>query len=107
MKQPINSEGRIRMEYFEHVIKSVTLEDSNVLGILYEQDATAKVKAMIGKNVLKQSGLSEAKFRKVIGRLEALTFVNINSDYKEHSIFITDYGLQALNRILDTMKGDE
>lgn len=94
------------MEYFDLVVKSLTLEDSHVLGILYEQDATAKVKAMISKNVSLQGNLSEAKFRKIVGRLQALIFVNINSDYKEHSMYITEYGLKALHQILDTMKGE-
>lgn len=94
-------------EYFHHILKSLTIEDVSILGILYDEDANSKVKAIKSPLLYGRSDTSEAKYRKVIGRLTSLNFIEINSDYKEHSLFITEYGKKALELTIENMKGCE
>lgn len=91
-------------QYFAAVVETLSIEDSTILGILHDDDANSKVKAIKVNDLWQKSGLSEAKFRKVMDRLTALRFIVFVKDYKEHSIFISDYGVEALESILKTME---
>lgn len=92
-------------QYFSDVVHSLTLEDISILGILHDQEATSKQKSIKTTTILKMSDSTEAKFRKSTDRLTALQFVISNKDYKEHGLFISEYGVQALKNILETMGG--
>lgn len=88
-------------EYFDHIISSLTIEDMAVLGILIDHDATAAFKAMKRNAVLDVSGMSLANFRKTIGQLTAMRLIEVVTGRKEHKIFLTVYGKQALEKSLE------
>lgn len=92
-------------QYFRDVVSSLTIEDIMILGILQDQDAISKQKSIKTTTILKISESTEAKFRKSMDRLTALQFVISNKDYKEHGLFISEYGVNALKNILETMEG--
>ena len=92
--------------YFDEVVNSLTSEDTNLLGVLAERDATAKFKAMKCAHVQVIASVTEANFRNITTRLSALKFVEINTDYKEHGISITGFGLSALASVLSAMDGE-
>jgi predicted MarR family transcription regulator len=91
--------------YFEHIMKSLTIEDVGILHILLEEDATAKVKSLRNVSLYERSQTTEAKYRKILNRLIATSFIETNTDYKEHSIFITEFGINAFEQTLENMKG--
>lgn len=88
-------------EYFDHVVESLNIDDISVLGILADNDATAKFKAMRKKDVFSRSGLTEAKYRKVLHRLDALNFIEVVIGGKEHKFYINDFGLFAIEKSLE------
>lgn len=90
-------------QYFNEVVKSLTIEDTMILGVLKDNEATSKQRSIKVNMVQKMSESTEAKFRKSIDRLTALQFVVPNKDYKEHGLFISHYGLHALQNILTNM----
>lgn len=45
--------------------------------------------------------LSEAQFKKSLNRLEALNFVEIATGQKQHQLFISEYGIQAIQLITE------
>lgn len=87
-------------DYFQHVVGKLNIDDMNILGILTDMDATATFKAIRKKDVFERSGLSEANYRKVIYRLDAMEFIQTVVGGKEHMLFITDYGTMAINHSL-------
>lgn len=90
--------------YFNAVVSNLTIEDSMLLGILLSNDATSKVKAMRGQAVFEKSASTEAKYRKMMDRLVALQFIIVVKDFKEHTLYISEFGVAALNDLLETMK---
>ena len=88
-------------QYFQHVVSRLNLDEMNVLGILTDDDATATFKSMKKKELYERSGLSEANFRKIIYRLDAISFVETVTGSKEHMYYVTNFGLMAINQSLD------
>jgi hypothetical protein len=86
-------------------VNGLTIDDTILLGILQDKDAISKQKSIKVSVVLKESEYTEAKFRKSIDRLTALQFIVLNKDYKEHGVFISEYGVVALKNTLETMGG--
>lgn len=86
--------------YFDAVVNSLTLDDLNILGILVDNDATAKFKAIKNNTVCEKSGLSNANFRKTLYRLTANCFIKTATGNKEHLIYVTDFGQKALQKSL-------
>ena len=92
-------------QYFRCVVSGLTIDDTMILGILQDKDAISKQKSIKVSVVLKDSEYTEAKFRKSIDRLTALQFIILNKDYKEHGVFISEYGIIALRNTIETMGG--
>ena len=86
--------------YFENVIRQMTVEEVKVLGHLYEEDANASFKAIARKKVQEVLGLSQVEFRKTIEKLTATQFVDVVQGKREHRIFLTVYGQEALETSL-------
>ena len=82
--------------YFNVIINNLTFDEVAILSILSDKDATAVFKAMKRSAVAKESELSEAVFRKVIGKLTATHLVDTVITGKEHRVYLTDYGCKAL-----------
>lgn len=87
--------------YFDTITSKLTLDDMNVLGILYDNDATAKFKSMTNKNVIEQTQLTHAKYRKAINRLDALHFIETVIGGKEHGLYVSEFGIAAINKNLE------
>jgi RIO-like serine/threonine protein kinase len=92
--------------YFDEVIASLTTEDTQLLGVLLDEDATAKFKAVPYRTAMTKGKLSEAILRKSVARLTALQFIVLRTDSKEHGMFITLYGQTALQKILSMVEGN-
>lgn len=90
-------------DYFKDVVSSLSIDDMNILGILYDNEALATFKAINGNEVFETSGLSEATYRKIIYRLIANKFVEAVTLKRQHSLFITQYGATALKTSLEGM----
>lgn len=87
--------------YFTSIVNRLTLDDIQVLNTLSKQESTNRFSARTKKEILDKSELSEAMFRKCINRLDAIHFIEICTGNKEHLVYITDYGLQAINLIYE------
>lgn len=87
--------------YFNHIVSKLTIDDMNILGILTDNDATATFKAMKKKDVHLKSGLSEANYRKIIYRLDAINFIETVTGNKEHMYYITTFGRKAVEKSLE------
>lgn len=87
-------------QYFIEVVKDLSIDDMRFLGMLHDQDATAGFKAIRNSEVLDACGLSKATFRKVFCRLSANKFISIVTQKRQHSIYITEYGMAALQTTL-------
>lgn len=88
-------------QYFQDVVSSLSIEDMNVLGILYDNEAKASFRAMRNVEVLIASGLTAATFRRIMYRLIANRFVETMLGKKSHSLYITQYGVAALKASLE------
>lgn len=88
-------------DYFEHIIRQLTIEEMAILGILIDRDATAAFKSMKRSDVYERSDMSLANFRKTIGKLSATCLIDVVTGSKEHKMFLTSYGQQALEKSLE------
>lgn len=89
-------------DYFKDVASSLTMDDFRVLAALYDQDAVSGFSAMKNSDILLATKLSEATYRRIVYRLSANKFVEIVTRQKMHMLYITQYGVNAINT---TMKG--
>ncbi len=87
--------------YFTTLIDRLTINEIELLNFLTSNEATNRFSATTKKHLLIESKLSEAKFRKSINRLEALNFIEIVSGNREHLIFVTEYGQNAIQFIYE------
>lgn len=85
--------------YFEHIVENLDSQEINILQILVRENATAKYKALSNLKLIQMSELSEAKFRTVITRLNAVRFVEVNAASKVHAHYINGFGLKALSML--------
>jgi DNA-binding MarR family transcriptional regulator len=83
-------------EYFEHIVKNLTIEEMGILAVLSDMDSTAAFKAVRRTEVLGKSELTIAHFRKAVGKLVSACLVNVVPGSKEQKVFLTEYGLKAL-----------
>lgn len=88
-------------DYFNHVVKQLVLEDMTIMGYLLDKDATATFKAIKRGDVSKASEMTEATFRKTINKLQATHFIETVAGGKEHKLYLTIYGQQAINQSLE------
>lgn len=91
-------------DYLEHIIRQLTIEEIAILGILHENDATAAFKSIRRTTVFTESELTEANFRKTIGKLTATCLIEMVTGNKEHKMYLTDYGQLALQKSLEGAK---
>jgi DNA-binding MarR family transcriptional regulator len=83
-------------QYFKDVVSDLSIDDMNFLGALYDNDATAGFKAMTHNEVMGKCGLTIADFRKVVYRLVANKFISTVPNKRQHSVYLTHYGIAAL-----------
>lgn len=87
-------------DYFSLIVSSLPINDLKVLGVLSDSRADAVFKSMKRKDLQEQVVLTDALFRKSLERLEANQFIQLVTKEKEYKVFITPYGLLALNESL-------
>ncbi|MGG3890352.1 hypothetical protein [Metabacillus fastidiosus] len=82
--------------YFEEVTSNLSFTDLSILGHLADHEANTLFKSIKKKVVQDVLKLTEANLRKSLYRLQALKFIVIETSEKEHSVYITNFGQQAL-----------
>lgn len=87
--------------YFNYIASRLDLDELKVLGTLHDNDATAIYKGIFKKTLQEKCDLSDAIFKKILTKLSARSFVEIESSTKNHKLYITDYGLSALSKSLE------
>lgn len=88
-------------EYFQHIVSKLTLDDMKILGILSDQDANALFKSIKKKAIQEMTNISVASFRKSMDRLEASGLIELDTRSKEHKLYISEYGKEALKQQLE------
>jgi predicted transcriptional regulator len=88
-------------KYFLTLTDRLTIEEIEILNLLTSNESTNRFSARTKKDLFILSNLSEAKFRKIIYRLEALNFIEIAAGSREHLIFVTEYGQKAIQTIYE------
>lgn len=91
-------------DYFDHIFRQLTIEEVAVLGILLDRDATAAFKSVRRSQLYESSDMSLATFRKTIDKLKATSFIEAVTARKEHKVYLTSYGLLALEKSLKEVK---
>jgi RIO-like serine/threonine protein kinase len=92
-------------KYFQQITNNLDVDDLMILDSLKEDDANVKFKAMKNTVLFERSGMSEAKYRKTIARLSSISFIEANTTNKEHALFITEYGMIALQIMIKKAEG--
>lgn len=87
--------------YFLSLIERLSLHEIEILNRLTSSESINRFSAKTKKELFTESGLSEAKFRKTLYRLEALNFIEIVAGSKEHLVFVTEYGQNAIQCIYE------
>jgi DNA-binding MarR family transcriptional regulator len=95
------------MNYFKSIVESLNQEDLIVLNELYSNDATSNYKSYPKQLLNDHSKLSTSIFRKTICRLEAMGFIFTSFTKKNHMLFLSDFGLMAINEIINENEGVE
>lgn len=92
-------------QYFYDVVDSLSMEEMSVLGILYDNQATVTFKSMNTTDVAGRCSLSDATYRKIMYRLSGNRFIELVKMKRQHSMYITHYGIEALRKSLNEELG--
>ena len=87
--------------YFLSIIDRLTFEEIDLLNHLTKKDSTNVLTSIKKKELQSESKMSDATFRKTLNRLEAMLFINTVTGNKEHSIYATEYGQEAIQVIYE------
>ena len=88
------------VDYFDYIIKQLSIDEVSVLGILKDQDATAAFKSMRKSSLHEFSNMTLATFRKTIEKLKATSLIALVTARKEHKVYLTSFGLRALEILM-------
>lgn len=89
-------------EYFDEVVNSLTHDDFQVLGFLWDGDATASFKAKNKNKIIKTTNFSSAILRRIINRLIACRLIDISTTTNgKRSYYLTKYGVCAISKSLE------
>ncbi|WP_407270584.1 hypothetical protein [Radiobacillus sp. PE A8.2] len=83
--------------YLSNIISSLSYQELTILAVLEKADAPFK--AISRQKLLDKSELSIAVFQKYLYRLEVTKTIHVLKESKEHSVYITQYGKLALNKL--------
>lgn len=87
--------------YFTSVIGHLSLEEIELLNLLTSSESTNRYSAQTKKELLQKSKLTEANFRKIMTRLEAMNLIEIVTGNKDHLVFVNEYGQNAIQYIYE------
>ena len=92
-------------DYFENVVRKLTIEDVRILSWLLAEDATAAFKAIKRSSVFEGINLSATSFRKTLSKLEAINFIGMVTNAKEHKLYLTQFGQRAVTKATEEVEG--
>jgi hypothetical protein len=87
--------------YFQDVVNELGIEELHLLGFLYDNEATVGFKALKKEVVMQQANLSEAVYRRIIGRLSIAKFIESVNQSKHSALFVSEYGVAAIQKSLN------
>lgn len=87
--------------YFLSLTDRLSMDEIELLNQLTSSESTNRFSAKTKKELSTHSKLTEAKFRKILQRLEALRFIEVCAGNREHLIFVTEYGQNAIQCIYE------
>jgi DNA-binding MarR family transcriptional regulator len=87
--------------YFLSLTDRLTIDEIELLNQLTSSESTNRFSAKTKKELFHSSKLTESRFRKILYRLEALRFIEIVAGAREHLIFVTEYGQNAIQCIYE------
>jgi DNA-binding MarR family transcriptional regulator len=87
--------------YFLTLTDRLTIDEIDLLNRLTSNEAINRFSAKTKRELFEDINLSEARFRKILYRLEALNFIEIVAGSREHLLFVTEYGISAIQCIYE------
>ena len=90
--------------YFSTLIDRLSIHEIEFLNYLTSNEATNRFSAITRKSIVNHVQATDAQFRKITNRLEALNFIEIVSGQREHLIYVTKFGQQAIQTIYERGK---
>lgn len=88
-------------QYFLSLTDRLTIDEIELLNSLTSSESTNRFSAKTKKELFTRSNLTESRFRKILYRLEALRFIEICAGNREHLVFVTEYGQNAIQCIYE------
>lgn len=87
--------------YFETIVDKLSLEEIELINALTKDSAVNRFSALKKKELFDSLNITETSFRKSILRLEALNFIEISAGNRNHYVYVTDFGQQAIQNIAE------
>lgn len=87
------------MDYFDQVVKRLTLQDFELLTLLAIDSSMIPLRAKNKQEIVEKTNFSEATYRKIINRLETLCFIESIGEGKAYAYYLTEYGKQAFEQL--------
>ena len=88
------------MDYFAVVSSRLTLEDLEFLAYLSEIEADAPFKAVKNIDLIDSLPFTKFKYSKISTKLKALYFIDEVTGGRTNKIYITSFGMKALQKSL-------
>lgn len=85
--------------HFVSLVSRLTLDDIEILNTLTSTESLSRFSARTKKEVQEGAKITEAKLRKSIVRLDAMNFIEVVPGGREHLLYVTEYGQQAIQHI--------
>lgn len=88
------------MTYFDNVIEKLTIDELSILGELYDKKADAVFKSVKNKDIMTNTKLTKSRYFNSINKLSA-TCLTETVGAKNSKVYITEYGINALQKSLE------
>lgn len=90
------------VNYFHSIVKSTSLDELQILGLLNDQDATETFKAISKREVMELLNFKRTKAQTLFSILESKNFITVVRDANMHKLIINEFGQVALE---ESIKG--
>lgn len=87
--------------HFLSLIERLTLEEIELLNYLISKEATNRFTAQTKKEIFSVFNLTEAKFRKILCRLEAMNFIEIVAGSRDRFVYANEYGMEVIQKVYE------
>lgn len=85
--------------YFLSIVQRLTLEELEMLNYLTKNEINNRFSAIKKKELQNITNFTEAIFRKIFTRLEALNLIEVVTGSKDHLVYVNEYGENAIQLI--------